>query len=519
MIFSLEIEQQFLATLLQNPNEYYKVAGWITHKDFYNEKSKVNETIFSVIRSILDKNESLDSLVVIERVRDLGISFEENISIADYIYGLGMRKTSGKNLVSLAKELKKITVRRDIFLAARETAMEMQKISNDATYNKIIEKADESFNKKIDLFEGGSNAPINLAKEMKEIVENRGNNPIKSFGPVGPHKKLFDMYGSLLRCGNITVIVARSGIGKTTFCLDYSTKVALEDDIPILHLDNGEMSKEELSMRQTAALSGVPLYLLESGNWRRHGQETVDKVREVWDIVKDLKLFYYNVGGMSTEAIISLVKRFYYSRVGRGNKMTLSFDYIKPPSHLGYSKQEWQAVGDMINNFKNCIQNEVTVDDEPMISMITSVQSNRAGITTNKNSDSIIDDESIVAMSDRITSYCSHLFILRKKTIDEIIDEGDMFGTHKLSNVKPRHLGRDVAGALNIIDFKGKKRRNFINLEIDNFSIEECGDLRDIVDFHEINDDLEPTSKLQEEEKKEDVVENTDYGLPDFNAV
>ena len=113
--------------------------------------------------------------------------------------------------------------------------------------------------------------------------------------------------------------------------------------------------------------------------------------------------------------------------------------------------------------------------------MITSVQSNRSGITTNRNSQNIIDDESIVSLSDRITQFCSHMFIIRRKTEDETQLEGQRFGTHKMISVKYRSLGRDIAGAIEPVQVEDSLRKNFINLDFNNFNITERGDLRDIV--------------------------------------
>jgi replicative DNA helicase len=59
---------------------------------------------------------------------------------------------------------------------------------------------------------------------------------------------------------------------------------------PSLHFDNGEMSKEELIMRQCAALSGVSMHLLESGKWRQAGEAGSWKVRSVWPKIKRLKV-------------------------------------------------------------------------------------------------------------------------------------------------------------------------------------------------------------------------------------
>ena len=164
--------------------------------------------------------------------------------------------------------------------------------------------------------------------------------------------------------------------------------------------------------------------------------------------------------------------------------------YIKTSSENGGNKSEWQTVGEMVDKFKKCIQKEILEDGNPVIPMITSVQSNRSGITTNRQSANIVDDESIVSLSDRITQFCSHMFILRQKTNDEVAEEGNQFGTHKFINVKSRHLGKDIAGAVEPVQVDDNLRKNFVNLSFMNFNITECGDLRDIVDFRNTGGDL-----------------------------
>ena len=118
--------------------------------------------------------------------------------------------------------------------------------------------------------------------------------------------------------------------------------------------------------------------------------------------------------------------------------------------------------------------------------MITSVQANRYGITTNRHADTIIDDESVVSLSDGITQFCSHLFLLRKKALEEMREDGNNFGTHKLINLKSRHLGKNALRAINDVTMvDGSKKKNFINLKFKNFQIEEKGDLQDLVNFQQ----------------------------------
>ena len=476
MIYNFELEKQLLAGLLKEPESLAEISNFISISDFYSKQSSLHSAVFRIIQQAIDAGDEIDEIIVAQRVNDLGLSFEDNLKPSDYIKSLSLRKVPDGNILKTAKELKKYSIRREILESSQEIAKKMKNISPESSYREIIELADNVYNSRINLYEIGNDTPENIYEEMEALVEERGNNPVTEFGMMGPHEKINDIYGSLLRAGNITVIVARSGVGKTQFCMDYSTKVSLKYDVQVLHFDNGEMSKEELIMRQCASLSGVPMHLLESGKWRKAGQDIVDKVRSVWPKISKLKFYYYNVGGMDVDSMVNTLKRFYYAKVGRGNQMVFSFDYIKTTSESNGNKSEWQVVGEMVDKFKKCVQKEILHDGNPMIPMITSVQSNRYGITNNRNSQNVVDDESIVSLSDRITQFCSHMFILRSKTGDEVESEGERFGTHKLINVKARHLGSDIAGAVEPVSIGDTLRENAINLNFNNFNITERGD-------------------------------------------
>lgn len=494
MMYSYDLETQLLAGLIKYPDRYADIASFITEKDL---TSKINRTIFSVLRQAIENGDKIDDVVIAQRVKDFGISFDDVVNPFDHIESLSVRKVSSQSVISVAIELKKYTVRREIAQCGIEISKKMQSPAlNSSSCQEIIELADKTYNDQINLYETGADQPEDIFESMEELIEERGENPIDEFGFAGPHEKLQNMYGSLLRPGNITVIVARSGVGKTQFCIDFVTKTSEKYEVPILHFDNGEMSKEELMFRQCAAMSGVPVWLLESGNWRKSGKETVSKVRSIWKTIKDKykRFYYYNIGGLNVDSQISILKRFYYAKVGRNNPLIFSFDYIKTTSENSGNKNEWQVVGEMVDKYKKCIQRDVVGDAGPCISMITSVQSNRSGIVTNRNSANIVDDESIVSLSDRITQFSSHMFILRNKTADELQDERG-FGTHKLINVKARHLGKDIAGAVNMVTMPdGTARKNFVNLDCNNFFITEKGDLRDIVSSQEATATLDDSS-------------------------
>jgi len=503
MIESKELERHLLAGLLKHPSSYAEIAPFINEEDFSTQNTHVHATIFKVLKNCIEKGDHVDEVVLSEKVKDYNISFEDNIDTSKYIASLGLRKISEDGVKKAAKELKKVSIRRSIYNSAVQVAKKMKNLGANHSFEEIIQNADSIYNKQIDFYYT-NDSPKNIYESMEEIIEERGNNPKDEFGFMGPHKRINELYGSLLRPGNISVIVARSGVGKTTFCLDFVSKVSKSyKNIPILHFDNGEMSQEELTMRQCATLSKVPVHYLETGSWRKN-KDFVEKVRSVWNQIKELKFYYYNVAGLSVEDMTNVIRRFYYSKVGRGNPMLFSFDYIKTTEQTNSRNQsEWQVVGDMITQFKNLIQKEIVGDDGPVISMITSVQSNRYGITTNRRAENTVDDESVVSLSDRIIQFCSHMFHLRKKTLDQIQEEPEGYGTHVLSCLKSRHLGSNYHRAIQPVEMPdGSKRNNYIHLNIENFGIEECGDLQDMVDtqnFANIRPVITPIDGLPDE--------------------
>jgi hypothetical protein len=422
----------------------------------------------------------------------LGLSFEDNINTSDYIQSLSLRKTNPENLLDLVKELKNYSVRRQVCKTAEIIKSKMQSAPPETSFIDLVEMADQEYNESLSIYDNGENVPQDLLSGLEDFVEERGNNPMDNYGFLGPHPRLHEMYGSLLRPGNISVICARSGVGKTQFCLDYCLKTSeINDYMPILHLDNGEMSHEELMARVCSAMSDVPVYLIETGKWRQAGPDVVNRIRSVWQKIKKHKIHYFNVGGMNIDKIINLVIRFYYAKVGRGNHMILNYDYIKTASENFNNKSEWQVVGEMVEKFKHLVKTSVLYDNKPMIAMMTSVQGNRIGITNNRSSDNIVEDESTVSLSDRIQQVSSHLFLLRNRTHDEILDNPD-FGTHKLVCLKNRHLGENAVRALQPVRMEdGSLQRNAMLLNLKNFNVTEIGDIQDLVDSTSTEENVE----------------------------
>jgi len=480
-IYSVELEQQVLACILKFPEKFFEFSDVITDADFYDKQSLLHVTIFRVLKGSLEKNESLDPVVVYQKVRSQGIAFQDPVDVLSYLKSLQVRYIAENQFRPICQELKKITVRREMFKWLCKAGNYVCNVPETASYQEIVETVDKLCNKGMSNFDSGEDDAVPIFKNLLAHVEDRADNPEKYNIKVScPYPILADVTGSILRPGHVAVIVSNSGVGKTTWTMDYCLKSSLASGIPVLHFDNGEMSAEELMLRQAASATGVDYNLFEECSWRNVSPEVTAKVRAKLEEYSKVNYDYYNVAGMTADEMAMLLKKHYYTKVGRGKELIFLFDYIKPPTTQG-NQSEWSAVGEMVDKLKQAIHKKITYENRPMISMLTSVQANRNGIVGKKSSAEVIDDESIVSLSSRIMHYCSYMMVLRRMTLDEKMTYGQEFGTHILSFLKTRVLGRGKNKILHDIKMPdGSLQKFFITFNFENFGIEESGDLTQI---------------------------------------
>jgi hypothetical protein len=177
------------------------------------------------------------------------------------------------------------------------------------------------------------------------------------------------------------------------------------------------------------------------------------------------------------------------NKVGRGNPFIINFDYIKPLKEGDRNSSEYKMMGHFMDDIKNLIQNEIHVP------FWCSVQTNRAGITNNKGINDIDDSENVISMSDRIGHYASFTFLMRKKVMDEIAYEGNLFGNLALKNIgKQRQMvSKRYFDAINPVEYeKGKYKANYINLNQDSFYFEDRGDFKTMVEALKEKYDVQP---------------------------
>ena len=471
-LHSLQIERHVIGGLIQNQSIIAEIEGFMSPKDFV---AQPHSTIFSCLVSSYLQKEKIDKVILAQKIKNLGISFKDNINIFDYIESISFAPITPEATIKACQELVKLRALREVEDTCEEIKVHVNKSINQPL-DQTISEVDAIYGDKMNSF-STEEKDTNMFGDLLDLAEERGNNPQEEIGFATPWPEFNRLYGGF-RKKNLYIFAARAKSGKSTVLNELASGMSDLHKMKILYLDT-EMSSEETKFRAIAAKTGVPLWYVETGNWRKNA-DMVHKLRHhLKDIAGKYEVHHRFIGNKKIEEIKSMCRRWYLKEIGRGNDCLIVFDYIKAIDKLSGNQQEYQLMGDKVDTLKK-------LAEELDCPIVTAVQNNRSGITTNREVSEIVDDESSVGISDRITWYASGVWILRRRVAEEIALDTTASGTHKLIELVVRSQGRDAAGHQDLIrrtfpDGKVKHVKNFINFEIRNFRVEERGSLVDSI--------------------------------------
>ena len=110
-IYSYPLERHVLAGVIKNPKIFPDIDRFVSEKDFYSD---VHSTIYSVVRDTLVNGEKIDKILVANKIKNLGISFKDDINIFDYVDNICFNSVTPKAAYKAAQELCKTRIRREI---------------------------------------------------------------------------------------------------------------------------------------------------------------------------------------------------------------------------------------------------------------------------------------------------------------------------------------------------------------------------------------------------------------------
>lgn len=240
--------------------------------------------------------------------------------------------------------------------------------------------------------------------------------------------------------------------GKSTIGICTGLSLSTQD-IPILYLDT-EMTLEEQFPRIIANMNEIPIRQIEDGSFLKNKlvrSKTIERI-------KQLPFEHKVVAGKPFEEILSIIRRWILQKVGYENgrvkNCLVIYDYFKimDTNELN-DLQEYQAIGFQIGKLVDFCKEY----DFPCLAF---TQSNRDGI--NKESSDVI------SQSDRLLWLCQSAILFKKKSEEEIMEDGKENGNIKFKPIECRFgPGLEDSNYINVQADRDMFRMREINTRFD----------------------------------------------------
>lgn len=275
-LHSDEAEVNVIASILviQDNSKY---INSLATQDFY---SKTNKAIFSLMKELNDKDETVDLLTV----KELGVTKKFNgIKLLETMTDMTDKLVYAGNIDKYIKILKNLSVKRKIFNTAKKVCEEISEVDPNKdeieVKNEVVQKfLNIKTNKK------NSNAEmkdvmIETLKDIDDKYQKRDDYSLRT-GYLDLDKIIEGLHEQ-----ELTLLGARPGVGKTAFSLQMAEHIAKKG--VYVYFVSLEMSRKQLGNRIIAREAEIDSHVLRMG-WLT--EENFAKINEVAGNVADIKM-------------------------------------------------------------------------------------------------------------------------------------------------------------------------------------------------------------------------------------
>lgn len=394
-----------------------------------------NQFIFKCCKAVLENNSntpSIDIASIYSVAQELNLAHilnqKEEVQHLKAIKDFPVIKD---NVRKFAVKIRKLEIARSLHKQLEDTQDKLLDISGSESITNILGIAEDAvFNFSTSLGTDGENVPSMMSSGLDEYLTYLQTNKIDQVG-ISTGFPVYDQaIGGGLRRGTINVIGARPKVGKTLLSDNMGLHIARQN-IPVLNMDT-EMNKEDHVHRLLAMLTEVEINKIETGKFAESAVHHA-KITEAANILKNAPLYHKSIAGKSFDEQLAIMRRWLVQEVGLNDDgsakdCVIVYDYLKlmDTSGLTQDLKEYQVLGFMMTALHNfAVKYKVPI--------LAFIQLNRDGITK-ESTDS-------ASGSDRIIWLCSNFSIFKRKSDEEIAEDGGQSGNRKLIPIISRHGG------------------------------------------------------------------------------
>jgi len=289
-LYDLDMERAILSSILQNNDTLGEIFDTIKAKDFY---LKGHSQIYEAMVECLNSD---DPVAVPFLKNKLGDKYDEALMID--IIGTN----SLIDIRRYASELKEKSIKRSLVKIAHDIP---SKVNEDKASRDMVDELSQEF---YSLIEGGGTGTIKEGKDIiLKVVEH-----IKTQIELGEQdivgldtgfKKLNEMIKGF-KNGDLIIVAARPGMGKTTLCLNFMSQV-LKSGSGVVFFSL-EMPAEQIMMRILSSKTSIPLQDIMTG---KIDDEAMARLSDACGEFSEYKLFVHDSGYVNIHQVRTQMRK------------------------------------------------------------------------------------------------------------------------------------------------------------------------------------------------------------------
>ena len=334
MPMSIEAEQAVLGAIIIKPESFDQIAGMLTANDFYLDDHK---RIYTTLLQMYGASKIIDTVTLVNSISDQNGKDKE--STIQYITLLAESVPSVANIKDYARIVKDKSILRNLINAcddinrdAYEEAAPVRTVL-DSAQQKIFDLSNGNETKE---FRHISDILHNVYHDLQVLQETKGAVTGSKTGFSGLDKVLVQM-GK----GDLVIVGARPGMGKTSFAMNIATNVAKNTKKAVC-IFSLEMSGEQLVTRILSSEALVDSYSLRSGQLKTEDWENIASVVQT---LSGCDIYIDDTSAITSTEMKSKLRRI-------KNLGLVVIDYIGLMQSTSNTDNRAQQVGEISRNLK-----------------------------------------------------------------------------------------------------------------------------------------------------------------------
>ncbi|KAB0612859.1 replicative DNA helicase [Campylobacter hyointestinalis] len=289
-LYDLDMERSILSAILFSEDNIGEIYDLISPSDFY---LKGHGDVYNAMVECLNHDEPIDPAFIKKRLAN---------NFDDKIFTEIVTTNSILDIKKYALELKEKSIKRSLVKVAHKIP---NKVNEDKASRDIVDEISGEIYSLVDNSNGG------VIKESKEIIEGVIKEIEKQktlidkdvVGVDTGFKRLNEMTKGF-KDGDLVIIAARPGMGKTAFVLNLVQKV-LNQDLGVVFFSL-EMPATQLMLRLLSAKTSIPLQNLMTADM---DNDELSRLSDACDEISRKKLFVYDSGNATIHQVRTQMRK------------------------------------------------------------------------------------------------------------------------------------------------------------------------------------------------------------------